>query len=82
MSWYRVPAINAVLEVIEKITEESGEKIDHIDEQTLLYRLERENISISRADLSKLLMLLEALGRVHVQLSTKDEKIIRLVKNK
>lgn len=82
MAWHRVPAINAVLEVIEKIVEESKGKIDHIDEETLLHRLERENVSVSRADLSKLLMLLETLGKVQVQLSTKEEKIIRLVKNK
>ncbi|MCX8195909.1 MAG: hypothetical protein N3F67_02375 [Acidilobaceae archaeon] len=76
-TWSRSPDINIVLEAIRKLAEEN--KGAEVEEEALLHRLEKEEKRFSHADLSKILLTLEALGYIRVQLSTKEEKIIRLL---
>jgi len=78
--WSRLPDINITIETIKKIIEENKGKIDQIDETTLLHRLSKEEKQISQTDLTKILLTLETLGYISVQLSTKEEKIIKLLK--
>ncbi|MDM7275134.1 MAG: hypothetical protein P3X22_003290 [Thermoprotei archaeon] len=77
-SWARTPNINAVLEAIKKL----ADKENVIDEPSLYSHLDKEGRKLSPADLSKALLILEALGYISVQLSTKEEKLIKLLKTK
>ncbi|MCS7107347.1 MAG: hypothetical protein NZ902_04500 [Acidilobaceae archaeon] len=76
-TWSRTPDVNLVLEAIKRLSEEN--KGSDVEESAVLHRLEREDKKLSPADLSKILITLEALGYIRVQLSTKEEKIIRLL---
>lgn len=69
--------LNRVLKAIRELTLNGSQAID---ESSLISRLSREGVKLSPADLSKILLTLELLGYVNVQLSTKEEKLIRLIK--
>jgi len=75
--WNDDTDINRVLRAIRELTQEGSVTVD---EQSLLSKLAREGLKLSPADLSKILLTLEILGYINVQLSTKEEKLIKLLK--
>jgi len=75
--WSDDTDINRVLRAIRELTQ--GGSVT-VDEQSLLSKLAREGLKLSPADLSKILLTLETLGYINVQLSTKEEKLIKLLR--
>ncbi len=69
--------INRVLKAIKELTAQGSHAIS---ESTLVSKLAKDGIKLSPADLSKILLTLETLGYINVQLSTKEEKLIKLLK--
>ncbi|MEM1928260.1 MAG: hypothetical protein QXS85_05965 [Acidilobaceae archaeon] len=75
--WTRQPLVHVILEAIKKLAGSEGVVL----ESTLKsYLSEKEGIEVSFSDLSRALIVLEREGYIVVQLSTKDERIIRLRK--
>ena len=75
--WSDDTSINKVLKAIKELTINGRQAVD---ESTLLSKLAKEGMKLSPLDLSKILLTLELLGYVNVQLSTKEEKLIKLLK--
>jgi hypothetical protein len=69
--------INKVLKAIRELTAYGSQSID---ESTLISKLAKDGTRLSPADISKILLILETLGYISVQLSTKEEKLIKLLK--
>jgi len=69
--------INKVLKAIKELTAYGSQSID---ESTLMSKLAKDGTRLSPADISKILLILETLGYISVQLSTKEEKLIKLLK--
>ncbi|MEM0340242.1 MAG: hypothetical protein QXM56_02045 [Acidilobaceae archaeon] len=78
-TWTRLPLTHIILETIKKLAGDDGV----ILESTLKsYLFEKEKIEISPTDLTRSLMILEKENYIVVQLSTKDERIIKLKTSK
>jgi len=74
--WYKSPIVNIVYESIRELSKE-GEV--PVSEEELLAYLKRMRIEVSAQDLSKILMILERHGYIHVSLSTKEDRLIRFL---
>jgi hypothetical protein len=75
--WSDDTDINKVLKTIKELTAYGSQSID---ESTLISKLAKDGTRLSPADISKILLILETLGYISVQLSTKEEKLIKLLK--
>jgi uncharacterized protein YcgL (UPF0745 family) len=75
--WSDDTDINKVLKAIKELTAYGSQSID---ESTLISKLAKDGTRLSPADISKILLILETLGYISVQLSTKEEKLIKLLK--
>ncbi|MFZ8792506.1 MAG: hypothetical protein ACO2O2_01275 [Acidilobaceae archaeon] len=75
--WSDDTDINKVLKAIKELTAYGSQSID---ESTLMSKLAKDGTRLSPADISKILLILETLGYISVQLSTKEEKLIKLLK--
>jgi hypothetical protein len=75
--WSDDTDINKVLKTIKELTAYGSQSID---ESTLMSKLAKDGTRLSPADISKILLILETLGYISVQLSTKEEKLIKLLK--
>ena len=75
--WYKSPLANIVYESVKKLSRE-GEI--PVSEEELLAFLRRSGIEVSAQDLSKILMTLERLGYIHVSMSTKEDRLIRFIR--
>jgi hypothetical protein len=75
--WSDDTDINRVLKAIKELTAYGSQSID---ESTLMSKLAKDGTRLSPADISKILLILETLGYISVQLSTKEEKLIKLLK--
>lgn len=73
--WARQPLTHIVLEAIKRLAQSDGVVLEN---SLKSYLLEREGIELSPSDLARVLMILEKEGYISVQLSTKDERIIKL----
>jgi hypothetical protein len=75
--WSDDTNINKVLKAIKELTIDGRQTVD---EPTLISKLAKDGTRLSPLDLSKILLTLELLGYINVQLSTKEEKLIKLLK--
>ena len=75
--WSDDTDVNRVLRAIRDLTLDGSQAID---EQTLVSKLAKDGVKLSPADLSKILLILETLGYISVQLSTKEDRLIKLLK--
>ena len=75
--WSEEPLINKVYEKLKELSKGGSEVVREVE---LVSALSKDGISISLPDLTKTLMKLEMLGLVRVASSTKDERLIKLLK--
>jgi len=76
--WRSLPLINVVYEAILSLAGNSGQ----VNEGDLYPELERRGYKVSPMDLTKVLMMLEIYGYIEVESSGKDERIIKLPKER
>jgi hypothetical protein len=74
--WYKNPIVNIVYESLRKLSKE-GEV--PVGEEELLAFLKKSQVDVSAQDLSKILIILEKLGYIHVSLSTKEDRLIKFL---
>lgn len=74
-AWNPVPNTNVVLEALQRLTRGGEIPVSELD---VLSYLRRQGYSVSRGDLSKILLTLETLGYIIVFSSTKEERLIKL----
>ena len=75
--WSEEPLINKVYEKLKELSKGGTEVIREVE---LASALSKDGISVSSPDLSKALLKLEMLGLVRVASSTKDERLIKLLR--
>ncbi len=75
--WSNETDVNKVFKAIKELASRESQVVD---ESTLISKLAKDGIKLSPSDLSKILLILELLGYINVQLSTKEEKLIKLLK--
>ena len=77
-AWHETPNINAVYEALKRLTRGGEAPVGEVE---LVSHMSREERPISSGELAKALMVLEALGYIEVYSSTKEERLIKLVKH-
>lgn len=73
--WSKQPLAHIVLDALRRLAGNEGVVLESALKS---YLLEKEGIEVSALDLSRILIVLEREGYISVQLSTKDERIIKL----
>ena len=75
--WSEEPLVNRVYEKLKELSKGGSEVVREVE---LVSALSKDGISVSLPDLIKVLMKLEMLGLIRVASSTKDERLIRLLR--
>ena len=78
MAWHETPLRNKVYEAIKRLSR-NGEV--PVPEPDIISYLNSMGVNISKKDLVNALIVLEQLGYIVVSSSTKDERLIKLVKS-
>ncbi|MCE4599186.1 MAG: hypothetical protein F7C81_03205 [Desulfurococcales archaeon] len=75
--WLEVPLINTVMDALKRLSK-NGEV--PVNESDLYIYFERTKSPLSTRDIVKSLIVLETLGYISVVSSTKEERLIRVLK--